>query len=76
MRSPGTPGSHPEPKANAQPLSHPGGVFLSPSEFGINGKTDPGQMMRKCGFGLEAQKSPRYFFTFEGERHPHSRQYN
>ena len=22
--SPGTPGSHPEPKAEAQPLSHPG----------------------------------------------------
>ena len=22
--SPGTPGSHPEPKADAQPLSHPG----------------------------------------------------
>ena len=33
---PGTPGSHPEPKADAQPLSHPGvpcTVFLLGSEL-------------------------------------------
>ena len=32
--NPGTPGSHPEPKADAQPLSHPGvPVFISLSQF-------------------------------------------
>ena len=35
--NPGTPGSHPEPKANAQPLSHPGvpSVLASCQKLGV-----------------------------------------